>query len=156
MREHLYKAKRLDNGEWAEGSLTHFVNSGNYKIAVPQPKENVETNLSDWMRDYTVIPETVCEFTGLLDKNGKKIFEDDVVKSGGVKKWSYRIAIGNCHPEGLSYQHGIFTSKIKTICGVHGVEITTGQECFFGLDPDENGNTQELEVIGSIHDKPEE
>jgi hypothetical protein len=63
-REILFKAKRVDNGEWVYGHLLSYRSIGKWG--------NCE-NYS-----YTAImPDTVCQFTGLTDKNGNKIFEGD-------------------------------------------------------------------------------
>lgn len=70
MREHmgLYRGKRKDNGEWVEGSLLVFPHSGRTMIF-----DRYDLTF------YRVDPDTVGECTGLPDKNGKLIFEGDIV-----------------------------------------------------------------------------
>lgn len=67
MREILFKAKRIDNGEWVEGLLT--IMWGQYHIINP----------SDENTAYPIDVDTICQFTGLTDKNGKKIWENDII-----------------------------------------------------------------------------
>lgn len=67
MREILFKAKRIDNGEWVEGLLT--VMWGQYHIINPNDENTA----------YSIDNDTICQYTGLTDKNGKKIWENDIV-----------------------------------------------------------------------------
>ena len=72
MREILFRAKRLDNGEWVEGHLLH-------------DSEQNESYIAEYFEDKSaylreVDPETVCQFTGKYDGNGVEIFEHDIVQ----------------------------------------------------------------------------
>lgn len=80
MREILFKAKRIDNGEWAEGYYLRDQYHRSGKDIIFYRKD------SDRFTVYTDIIdiETLCQFTGLTDKNGKRIWENDIIQYGAV------------------------------------------------------------------------
>ena len=86
MREILFKAKQIDNGEWIEGSLIDLdIDSGYCYIVQPYKKASILPIIfliTDRMK--LVDPETICQFTGLCDKNGKKKWENDIIQYGAV------------------------------------------------------------------------
>nr|UVN10552.1 MAG: YopX protein [Bacteriophage sp.] len=125
---YLSKAKRLDNGEWEVGSL----------IALPTGEYEISNKCNnppdcDPMWDKVVIthkvdPSTICQCTGLKDKNGKLIWENDIVKINN-SKGNVLITFGD----------------FEIICTIpnekyykHRLEYDT-----------------EYEVVGSVFDNPE-
>ena len=129
---YLYRAKRTDNGECVEGCLL-IIDDTEYRIATSCLQGDVKELLN--VCAYEVDPSTICQCTGLNDKNGKKIWENDVVEA-----WSQgRCAIGKI-------KHRIDGTWIMYPAWQNG-------EMWYLL-PNDDGITT-VEVIGNIFDNPE-
>lgn len=86
---YLYKAKRTDNGEWVEGNLvlSEDVTDDFRSLIIPTKDSymfcdstNADLGFEIW---HIVNPSTICRCTGLKDRNGKMIWENDIVESHG-------------------------------------------------------------------------
>lgn len=97
MREILFKAKQIDNGKWVEGSLIDLdIDSGYCYIVPPYKKASIlPINFLITDRMKLVVPETLCQFTGLCDKNGNKIWENDILRGHGNNKDLSKVTFGN-------------------------------------------------------------
>lgn len=146
MREILFRGKCADTGKWYQGQYIHLHKTAYcFKEDYDKDKNNdiyqiVFEKMTDWglpnqhLR-VDVIPETVGQYTGLTDKNGKKIFEGDILKS--VICW--------CDTP----KNGVVTFKD----GAFGFIWHRGKtEMFHAFTSVCN---IEYEVIGNIHDNPE-
>ena len=127
MREILFRAKRLDNGEWVEGFFSGETCDGPFSPMYEQG--NIIKKGSGWW--FSVDPATVGQFTGLLDKHGARIFEGDVVRAKYVIK-KYLATVYGC----VGHKNGSFV--------IEGEDITHYR-----------WRDYEVEVIGNIHDNPE-
>lgn len=76
-REILFKAKRIYNGEWVEGSLLQTTAVSLKSFIVPSACYTFDK--WDWAEWLHVDTDTICQWTGLLDRNGNKIWENDIV-----------------------------------------------------------------------------
>ena len=122
MREILFKAKRVDDGEWVEG---YYVKGAT--------RHCILKHLGGYPK-YDIDEKTICQYTGLTDKNGKKIWENDIVESTYDDTY-----------EGID-------------CGIGLVEFFQGlwyvggdvQNALYDID-----KCNAVEVIGNIFDNPE-
>lgn len=127
-RNFLSCGKREDNGKWAYG---YFWSNDVGNCFIRVTKENDEIVL----KDYEVIPETVGQYTGLTDKNGKQIFEGDILKNLRNQK------------KLLVAWHGSFSAFI-------GLEKKEDHQCQSKFCDLFLVNLY-CEKIGNIHDNPE-
>lgn len=130
MREILFKAKRKDNGEWVEGC--YVTSDGKSFICM----DIVEHYCVIALRWFEIDPETLCQFTGFYDKNGKKIWENDICD----RKEKY--------PEVVKMTDGDWTLDYSYAIGR---DYGNGY-CNLGFYVNER---KCVEVIGNIFDNPE-
>ena len=146
---YLFRAKRTDNGEWILGSLIQTSYLGSIRSWISSEQEDkarlreISSNQAVW-RAFEVRTDTICQCTGLKDKNGKLIWENDIVKefNSSGDEWNLsQIVFGE-----YSLNLGWCTKGIKTLHEYNRRLFNVG----FGTS-----EAGECEVIGNIFDNLE-
>ena len=125
MREILFRGKSLIDNEWVIGAGVYKSEGYTWIITDDATKAENRGTGSD-----AIIPETVGQYTGLTDKNGKRIFEGDIVK--GAWGTVFVVFYDECYLQFRAKKADSYAREI-----------------------DYYGFSHEIEVIGNIHDNPE-
>lgn len=136
MDRYLYKAKRLDNGEWVQGCIVRYGFTNQEKWYI------VPAYASD-LYSFLIDKNTICQCTGLKDKNGKLIWENDVIK----------YHFGNAYAQ---IRYGAYQSCFDSQETEHiGFYVDWSESRNYRKDLGYWINMVNAEVVGNIFDNPE-
>lgn len=151
---YLYKAKRVDNGEWVTGSLI-TCEDGTYKIATSYL--DGDTNIAILICAYDVDKDTICQCTGLKDKNGKLIWENDILMCYDNTDNLVKVAYGefdvidadslNVSDSVIGWHHEVVSMDALNKCELLRYDMLPLTEYYIQL--------MESKRIGNIFDNPE-
>ena len=133
MRDFIVHAKRLDNGEWVEGNL--FVPDK------PDTPTQICIGTNIVRITYDVDPSTIGWYTGSKDKNGKKIFEGDIIK--------YK------NTDGIKFNGVALTVIGKVVYNEKNASFAISGKDEIGAKHYDYFPIKNIEVIGNIHDNPD-
>lgn len=133
MREIIFRGKRLNDGEWVEGNL--FIPDK------PDTPTQICIGTNVVRISYDVDPSTIGSYTGLTDKNGKKIFEGDIIK--------YK------NTDGIKFNGVALTVIGKVIYNEKNASFAISGKDEIGAKHYDYFPIKNIEVIGNIFDNPE-
>lgn len=136
MREILFRGKRIDNGEWVYGDLSQHKTG----------KKFIKSGCA--IHAFEVIPDTICEYTGLSDKKGTKIFEGDIVRITPPQE-DDKI----CVPTPRNPREDMVL-QVVFYKGVFSFDMSKRIKCGCYMTALRTYETDRLEVIGNIYDNP--
>ena len=134
MRHIFFRGKRTSDNRWIYGGILQTDNFSDISVVNDYDGSMYEPPSCD-VDSYEVIPETVGQYTGLKDKNGKKIFEGDIVYCKSRLDNANMVVIFEC---------GQFRMVLSE--NYHNYQTNSG---FYDI------NCFDKKVIGNIHDNPE-
>lgn len=146
MRRILFRGKRLDTGEWAEGFFAQFYDSESHTSARIYPGW-AKTDCGEFYPEFfEVDPETVGQYIGFEDANDTRIYEGDIVRyHKPLTPWGHNLADGT---EGMvDFSGGAFYMAVRRTAAVTDLYLLNS---FFGA----HGSI--IEVIGNIYDKEDD
>ncbi len=143
MRDIIFRGKRLYNGEWEYGDLLQY-DDGSVCIGVHSKNYTDDGfNSGQYRRIALVDEDTVGQYTGLKEKNGKKIFEGDIFKDySGIVRSVFRVPGGLAfedNPVSFGYDHRSPVYPYSSIAEMQNASWLS--QC--------------CEIIGNIHDHPD-
>lgn len=141
MREILFRAKRKDTGEWVEGFYFESFTEIPYIMTL-------HDHILGMTEFYEVDPATVGQFTGLLDKNSKRIFEGDILRYPPKDKWEEKNYVSFevfYHDNDCADHHIGFQMNRLHFHGVY-----SGYSMLNSFLPK---YTEKMVIIGTIHDE---
>lgn len=157
MREILYRAKRKDNGNWIEGGYAEHDGKVFIVIWVRYMPDTRDWDTIDYYKNnpnyihslIEVIPETVCQYTGMTDKENNKIFENDIVHD--IESW---------HPSKngiVKFKIGTFDSGIYQYVGwvVEDKNGNVDRTPLYQYEQSKEDGICGFIVIGNVFDNPE-
>ena len=156
MREILFRGKDKNDGTWFEG---FFVKQGDDAYLFTEGQVNRGIGTNGWLnccQMYSVIPETIEQYTGLKDKNGQRIFEGDVVR--WTSENTYLTSNYVYDRRAYGYGSVLIVTALKSGFTLRPIKDNApdipNANCKLDNYTFWNHHNQ-LEVIGNIHDNPE-